>query len=86
VWQLFGQTLPEAAQRSAFGGRCGGEECLSQNVVMGVPGGLQRAITFIGQHGEPSAPVRGVDLSTDQAVPFKTRHEMRRSAHGNCDP
>jgi hypothetical protein len=80
AWALFGQSLPQAAQRSAFGGCCGGEKRLSQNVVMGLTGGLQRAITTIGQHCEPSPPVCGVDFSTDQAAPFETRHEMRRTS------
>ncbi len=80
VWLLFGQALPEATQRSAFGGRCSGEERLPQNVVMSVPGGLQHAITIISEDGEPSSSVSGVDLSTDQAVTFETRHEMRRTS------
>jgi hypothetical protein len=50
-----------------------------------VPGGLHRAITVIGEHREPSSPVTAVDLSTDQAVTFETRHEMRRTSWAEHD-
>ena len=79
MWLLFREALPDAAQRSAFGGSRVGEERSSQDVVVGATGGLQCAIAFVGEHGEPLAAVGGVDLAANEAVSFESGHEMGRT-------
>jgi len=79
VWLPLREALPDAAQRSAFGGSRIGEECSSQDVVVGAAGGLQYAIAFVGEHGEPLAAVGGVDLAANETVSFESGHEMGRT-------
>jgi hypothetical protein len=53
---------------------------------VGAAGGLECAIAFGGEHGEPFAPVVGVDFAVNQAVSFESGHEMGRAGRAEQHP
>ncbi len=53
---------------------------------MGAAGGLECAIAFGGEHGEPFASVVGVNFTANQPVSFESGYEMGRTGRAEQHP